>query len=99
MFKRNIFKFYKTIFLLISITFFNFSCGKSNDFRNLTLASTKLLKKLPFKEDDIIFASEPLKDYKTATPTSSLLKIPKNHKIALGGILILKELNLVQTKV
>ena len=50
------------------------------------------LKKLPFKEDDIIFASEPLKDYKTATPTSSLLKIPKNHKIALGGILILKEL-------
>ncbi len=46
MFKRNIFKFYKTIFLLISITFFNFSCGKSNDFRNLTLASSGKIESL-----------------------------------------------------
>ena len=50
------------------------------------------LKKLPFKEKDIIFASEPFKDYKTTTPTSSLLKIPINHKIGLAGIIILNEL-------
>lgn len=49
------------------------------------------LKKLPFKEEDIILVSEPFKNYKNSTPTSSLLKIPKNHIIGLQGIKILKE--------
>ena len=47
------------------------------------------VKKLPFKENDIVISSEPYKDYKTSTPTSSLLKIPKNHYIALAGIVVL----------
>ena len=49
------------------------------------------VKKLPFKENDLILVSEPFKDYDKSTPTSSLLKIPKNHIIGLMGIKILRE--------
>ena len=50
------------------------------------------IKKLPFNENDIVIPSEPYKDYNNSTPTSSLLKLPKNHNIALQGIKILREL-------
>ena len=50
------------------------------------------IRKLPFKENDILFTSEPSSNYKKKIPTSSLIKAPKNNKIILEGIKLLYEL-------
>ena len=48
------------------------------------------VRKLPFKENDIVFTSEPSSNYQNKIPTSSLIKIPKKNIIALQGIKILQ---------
>ncbi len=46
MFSKNIFKFYKTIIFLIFFTCINFSCGKANDSKKITLASSGKIESL-----------------------------------------------------
>ena len=73
----------------------------SNIFRFVLLykkggywADTDLVcvKKLPFKENDIVFSSEPDNSYKSIIPNAGLIKIPKKHSMIIDAMKLLRDL-------